>query len=228
MDTAFLTQPALNRQTSAAQVPAARPGRRALAAVLDRLAGALLIADPDGRVLYANPAAEALAAGGDVMAVMAGERRLGGRVRAAVAAALIEGEHCCQCRDAPDRVLAVLAWRLDEPGGDPRFALVSLSDPGAAPAASSARLCALYGLTRTEAALTARLVGGDTLAGAALGLGMALGTARNHLKRIFAKTGARGQAELLRIVLAGPLYLAPSAASLPRPRTGRGARRSRS
>lgn len=64
-----------------------------------------------------------------------------------------------------------------------------------------ARLVALLGLTPAEARLTARLAEGLSLGEAAVQLGISEGTARFVSKRVFAKTGTRGQADLLRLVL---------------------------
>jgi len=55
----------------------------------------------------------------------------------------------------------------------------------------------LYGLTRTEAALVAHLVQGKSIEDAAIALSISPHTARMHLKRIFMKTEARGQTELV-------------------------------
>ncbi len=59
------------------------------------------------------------------------------------------------------------------------------------------RLRHLFGLTRAEARLAARLAAGDDLAAAALRLGVSQGTLRGALKSIFRKTGAKRQAELV-------------------------------
>ncbi|MET0239372.1 MAG: hypothetical protein ABW184_05685 [Sphingobium sp.] len=64
-------------------------------------------------------------------------------------------------------------------------------------------LASLFRLTRSEAALTARIAAGASLAEAADALGLTIETARNYSKRIFVKTGARGQADLVRIVVDG-------------------------
>ncbi|HEX7874608.1 MAG TPA: helix-turn-helix transcriptional regulator [Sphingobium sp.] len=61
----------------------------------------------------------------------------------------------------------------------------------------------LFRLTRSEAALAARLAVGASLVEAADQLGLTIETARNYSKRIYLKTGAKGQADLVRIVLGG-------------------------
>lgn len=64
-------------------------------------------------------------------------------------------------------------------------------------------LPALFNLTRSEAALAARMAEGDSLADAADALNLTIETARNYSKRIYLKTGATGQADLVRILLNG-------------------------
>ena len=58
-----------------------------------------------------------------------------------------------------------------------------------------------YGLSPAEASLTARLVGGMTITQAAVANGIRPSTARSHLKKIFVKTGAKRQSDLVRRVL---------------------------
>lgn len=60
-----------------------------------------------------------------------------------------------------------------------------------------------YGLTPAEARLAEAIVGGDRLSEAAERFGVTLGTVRIQLKAIFAKTGARSQADLVRLALTG-------------------------
>lgn len=48
---------------------------------------------------------------------------------------------------------------------------------------------------------------GERLDHAAEQLGIRVGTARNHLKSIFAKTGTSRQAQLVRLLLSGPPFV---------------------
>lgn len=66
----------------------------------------------------------------------------------------------------------------------------------------------LFGLTPGEAKLAVLIAGGESLAEAAVALGLTLETARNYSKRLFAKTGTRGQADLVRLVLTSAASLA--------------------
>lgn len=69
------------------------------------------------------------------------------------------------------------------------------------------QLVDLFGLLPSEARLAWMLAQATPIADAAQALGLTVETARNYSKKIYAKTGARGQAELVRIVLTSVLAL---------------------
>jgi DNA-binding CsgD family transcriptional regulator len=84
-----------------------------------------------------------------------------------------------------------------------------LRDGTREPARAAIRTLAVqHGLSTNEAALAQALSLGEGLAEAGARLHLTPETTRNYSKRIYAKTGARGQADLVRIVLTG---LAPFA-----------------
>jgi DNA-binding CsgD family transcriptional regulator len=70
-----------------------------------------------------------------------------------------------------------------------------------APDALPAQWRRRYGLTSAEAAFAAEIVKGDGKHAAAGRRGVTYATGRTHLTRIFQKTGARRQAELVRLLL---------------------------
>lgn len=70
------------------------------------------------------------------------------------------------------------------------------------------QLMDLFGLTRSEATLALALARGRSIAEAAAELSITIQTARYYSKRIYSKTGTRGQADLVRIILTGVLALA--------------------
>ncbi|MBN8850172.1 MULTISPECIES: LuxR family transcriptional regulator [unclassified Sphingomonas] len=79
------------------------------------------------------------------------------------------------------------------------------------PRSGPARLAAieaLHGLTRGEARLAAAIADGASIAEAAAATGLTIETARNYSKRIYAKTGVRGQGELVRLLCTGVAALA--------------------
>ena len=74
--------------------------------------------------------------------------------------------------------------------------------------AGSDFLVDLFGLSPSEARLAWAIAQGMSISEAAADLGLTVETARNYSKKIYAKTGARGQAELVRNILTGVLALA--------------------
>ncbi len=68
-------------------------------------------------------------------------------------------------------------------------------------------LCALHGLTPAEAEVTRLLATGQSTEEIAARRRVRQGTVRAQLKQIFAKTGCRTQAELVRLVLIGPALM---------------------
>ncbi len=74
---------------------------------------------------------------------------------------------------------------------------------------SSARhISQLFRLSEKEGLLAEALMHGLTIAEAAESIGLTLETARTYSKRIFSKTGARGQADLVRLLFTSVIGLA--------------------
>lgn len=91
------------------------------------------------------------------------------------------------------------------------MAAVFCSDPDAVIGRLSQRLEALYRMTPAEAQLTEALVNGQSLQEYALARCVTMNTLRTQLKSAAAKTGAKRQADLVRIVLTGPAIFNPAA-----------------
>lgn len=70
------------------------------------------------------------------------------------------------------------------------------------------QLAQLFALTPSEARLALALSRGMTIAEAASEFGLTLETARNYSKKIYSKTGARGQPDLVRFVMRSVLAIA--------------------
>ena len=83
-------------------------------------------------------------------------------------------------------------------------ALVFVYDPERRPASRSHALRTLYGLTPAEIRVAEHLLAGLEIRELAAKMVMTLETARFHVKRILAKTGARRQSELMRLMLSLP------------------------
>jgi DNA-binding CsgD family transcriptional regulator len=79
--------------------------------------------------------------------------------------------------------------------------VVLIEEPARRTNTPSAEFVKDHKLSPAEAQLAARLVSGLSLRQAAAALGIRDSTVRSHLKRVFVKTGARRQAELVRRVL---------------------------
>jgi DNA-binding CsgD family transcriptional regulator len=86
-------------------------------------------------------------------------------------------------------------------------AVVVLIEPAASPPPPEAHLKGAFGLTTAEARLASRLATGESLADAADALGVTKETARELLKRVFAKTDVHRQAEL--VALLAPMSRRP-------------------
>ncbi|GGB99223.1 hypothetical protein GCM10011494_17090 [Novosphingobium endophyticum] len=95
------------------------------------------------------------------------------------------------------RLEALLSATTDMPR---RSMLVLCRLPNARTAESVERLARLFDLPRREAELAVALNEGLSIAEAAGRMGLTLETARNYSKRLYAKLGVRGQAELVRLV----------------------------
>ena len=71
------------------------------------------------------------------------------------------------------------------------------------------QIAELFSLTPSEAKLALALCRGRTIAEAAVEIGLTVQSARTYSKSIFAKAGARGQPDLVRIIMGSILALAP-------------------
>ena len=109
-------------------------------------------------------------------------------------------------RDPPGSLLHVVAlgWSAPDGGQPSGGATLLVLDPAAGAAPPAPLLLRCYGFTPTQARLAALLIEGRSLAEASGALGITPGTARAHLRRLFAATGTHRQAELVRVLLRGP------------------------
>ncbi|AWB21595.1 LuxR family transcriptional regulator [Methylobacterium currus] len=176
---------------------------------LDQVAQAALALDGAGRVIGANPRAEALFDA--AFRVADGALRIADpRARDEVAAlveALAPGRPplaspiLVRRRDRRPLVLRILP--LAEPVRSPFLgarALLLASDLEAERRPDPALLTQVFGLTTAEARLAALLAGGAALDEAATALGIAVETARSQIKAVFAKTGTSRQGALVALL----------------------------
>lgn len=185
---------------------------------LRRLGIGQLAFDRDGRVMAADAQAEALLTLAEDPTGQPGRRlqltpdlaRQLGRICAAIAD---RGE-----ADVPvialdrDRPLFLLLRRaeLDLPGPSALPAAIGTVRAFRPPEARRAipAIAALHGLSQREAALALGMMRGESIVGAGAALRLTAETSRSYSKRIYARTGASGQADLVRILFEG---LAPLA-----------------
>jgi DNA-binding CsgD family transcriptional regulator len=92
-------------------------------------------------------------------------------------------------------------------GSKTPVAIVYVSGDRRSQADRCEQLVDLFGLLPSEARLAWMLAQATSITEAADALGLTVETARNYSKKIYAKTGARGQAELVRIVLTSVLAI---------------------
>ncbi len=93
-------------------------------------------------------------------------------------------------------------------GGTDAVAAVYIRGDRSSSADRHEQLVDLFDLTPSEARMAWSMAQGLTIAEAAREHGLTIETARNYSKKIYAKTGARGQVDLVRHVLTGVLALA--------------------
>jgi len=186
---------------------------------LDQLRIGIILTDSLGVPLFVNRAAEQMMAPGDGVSICHGRLVLSNPAETALLhklvanaaqGAAIGGDmsitlsnkfDVLQCLVTP--VSPELSGRLNTNLGS-GCAAIFLSKPGSLQL-SPKRLAALYGLSPAESRLVAMLAELNRLEQAANDLVIALSTARAQLASVFAKTGARGQGELLMLLATGTL-----------------------
>jgi len=196
-----------------------RQRERAAAALssngLARTGTGWILFDADARVLDIAQETQQRLAGLTGSAPTIGERLRGVRAsaerRLAEAAALGKGTGTTVLLSEP-RVDAVL--RQIEPGSMaarafPRATLIAWCRFECTEAPERVgNLACLYDLPQREAELAVALADGRSIAEAASAMGLTLETARNYSKRLYAKLGVSGQAQLVRLVLRSGAVLA--------------------
>jgi len=95
---------------------------------------------------------------------------------------------------------ATMPQALDPLSGGP-FALLILQDPGRQTLPQATQLQLIFRLTPAETRLVEALLDNETIESYALKMNVSRNTVRTHLASLFAKTGTRRQAELLRALL---------------------------
>ena len=180
-------------------------------AALDSLAQGVLIVDLAARILFANRASDrAFKDGlrvedGALCSAMLSETAA---LHSTIAVGAREGLNDLRDTIAISRgritplSLLVIPLRVETNwvARHHRAAIIFIGDPDAA-GPDERQLQERFGLTRAEAALARELLTGKNIQAVADRLSIKIATARTHLHRILAKTGARSQADLMRLIL---------------------------
>jgi DNA-binding CsgD family transcriptional regulator/PAS domain-containing protein len=189
--------------------------RRASTEIFDANTRGIIFLGRDGSVLFANKAACAIAASSDGVVLSRDGMTLLRQPDDAQLRQLMRG-----ALDLEHRTTGVM--RAARPSGKRHYSIlvaplsqdssvmaaarpvmcVVITDPESQPVGEEDRLRKLFGFTRAEARLAARLAHGEALQEAAAALNIAYGTARTQLAVIFRKTETNRQGELVRLLLA--------------------------
>jgi DNA-binding CsgD family transcriptional regulator len=198
--------------------------RNAALEVLDRLPTAVVLCDPSGAPVIVNGAARAILASNDGLVVRGGKLATRRQLETSVLENLITGAASAArgqgdssggtmsvSRASGSRPLSVLVSPMRAPSAVPGHrriaAALFISDPDSVTLTNEERLLQLYGLTRAESRLAAKLAQGRSLDEAAAMLNITTQTARGYIKRILGKTGTKRQVELVRLLLLSPAHL---------------------
>jgi len=170
---------------------------------LDMLDHALVIVDEAGAVHYRNRMASALLkSAGSPLSVAAGVlgargRELHARLQAAIRVACHERRSSALAASQGSRTpLRLMVVPMDAA----REAAVWILAPHSPRLPHPRILGVLFGLSRAEARLALRLLAGQTPQECAREAGVGVATVRSQLHSMFAKTGARRQAELVALL----------------------------
>ncbi|EQB18381.1 hypothetical protein L284_04885 [Novosphingobium lindaniclasticum LE124] len=175
---------------------------------LERTGKGWMLLDADARVVAADPALTRFWQAHCGAALRPGERVLGLDLAAerklAAAAAEMAQDRTLPARpmllrsDPRVEALLVPADDAEALAAPALMALCTLPQPHSNHGAE--RLAEIFNLARREAELAMALADGQSIAEAAGRMGLTLETARNYSKRLYAKLGVRGQAELVKLV----------------------------
>jgi len=176
----------------------------------------ILVVDREGRITFANRAAEDLLhcrAGRSIHCWLREETPPGGKapdrpLRAAISRGERGIETYLAVSTASNRPLIALIVPCGSDDKRPERASTSIlfvSDPTAEVDLDLRPVARLYGLTCAETWLLRALLKGKRVGEYAKQAGITLNTAKGYLKQLFSKTRVSRQSDLMRLVLANPL-----------------------
>lgn len=199
--------------TVQARLAEARAARGEITAVLDRYRHGVVIVSGGRMIRYTNPAAAAILAAGDGLAVgrrghlESSDSLAAPRLRSLITAAVRPAGRRAggrvlvpRCGKATHYALSVLPLEPACARGGERTAMVVIVDPEREVRGGREALRQLYGLTGAEARVAAVALRGKGLPAIAEDLAVSVNTARTHLQHVFDKSGTHRQAELVRLL----------------------------
>lgn len=188
-----------------------RPRLDVRSAALSALAFGAVICAADGRIVFANTAAEELSNAG--AGVVLGDRRRGVGAYVPGESRTLRSLICDAANSGPggsirltgaDGIAALLALVTPLPanlGGDqPGFALVALRSKRSSAAFKEKTLTALFRLSPAQAAIAFAIYSGRNLEDIATERAVSVTTVRTHLQEIFVRTGTDNQRSLIRLL----------------------------
>lgn len=184
--------------------------------ILDRFVRATFAIDDARRVLYANAAARRLVQAEAIVRTTKGQLVFSDRALDQRLATHVAGKQgrsrslvlrtvgiANNPAGATYRVL-ITPMHGEGDSADAGEWMLFVSEPRAERNVHSEVLRQVYGLTRTESLLVARLFAGESLGTSAEVLSISIATARTHLRQVFRKCAVQSQGELLQLVALGP------------------------
>lgn len=210
----------MSENTARASLAALAQASNALRFVFDQLPMAVALVDRQLNLLYINQLADRILRSHGGVDIVRGQLRATSEEdaqhlqdvvqRAATRGALQAPDEVtseiCTIRASDDERRVILVATPVPADGSVSVALLVFESPGYRPVSGQV-LNQIYGLTRAEVTLVQALASGLSLEDAAHTIGIAVNTARTHLKHIFIKTGAKRQSELIHQVETGPASL---------------------
>jgi DNA-binding CsgD family transcriptional regulator len=184
-----------------------------LAAMADSLASGMILVDETLRVRGVNLAAREMLHARRGLSLHNDLLRLpadvpGAAIREAVRACAhthLDAAGATVLFDGPDDDLGLLVHvmpltRARSPRADAAVAALFLTNPAAPSRAPIAAFVERYALTPSETRVLVALLEGKNPRAIAAAQGIAMPTVRTHLRHLYDKTGARGQADVVRLV----------------------------
>ena len=196
--------------------PSHHEGKDPVGAASARFRQSILMIDGEKRIQLRNASAAALLARGDLVfehkgALSCRDRDSDRRLSMAIGTlqpgsrsreGLVERRTVWLCRPEGHGAAATLhLLRGEEDEGRAASVVMNVVDAGAAPAADPQVIALAYKLTSAEARLASMIAVGYSTAHCSRELAVKTSTLRSHLSAIYRKTGARGKADLVRLVL---------------------------